>query len=142
MEKPKQKISREVAEQEFIKFCDSWNIDTDEEDFDDEERQDYKTQKRKIIRAIRDGRLYLLEDNELLEYKLKKPVNELQKLTIKRPDGPAFLSMDKYKERESVHKTFSLIAGMCGENPKLLSRVLDGIDILTLMGINALFFGS
>ena len=53
MEKSKQKISREVAEQEFIKFCDSWNIDTDEEDFDDEERQDYKTQKRKIIRAIR-----------------------------------------------------------------------------------------
>jgi len=134
-------IDKETAELEFERFCSAWEIDTDVADMDEEDRDSFNDQKRKIVKAICLGRL-VFNENEELEYKLAYPEKvDCNSVTLTRPDGAAFMSMDKYKEKEGTHKTFSVLAMSMQKNPSFLSR-LDAIDIKPLMAVMNIFLVS
>jgi hypothetical protein len=139
-EKTKVKVSEEVAEQDFERFAEYWDIDTETETMSPEDRDSFEGQKSRILRAIKNGRAAIGDDGKLT-YKLREPIGEYESLTFKLPRGDAFISMDKHKERQSMHKIQTLIAGMTGVPSSLLSR-LNGIDMKFGMGVASLFLAS
>jgi hypothetical protein len=136
--KGKFKIDLETAENEFDNWAESWEIDTDIENFDDEEKTDFKTQKNKIIKAFRYGRLRFNEEDETLIYNC---IDIEKEVIIKRPKGRSLMQMDKYKDRESVHKTYAVLGAMTGKLPKFFSE-MDGIDLKPFMAVVTLFLAS
>jgi hypothetical protein len=59
-------------------------------------------------------------------------------VTIKRPIGNAFSSMDSFKERESVHKLHGYMSAMTGKEVKYFSKI-DVIDWKFFNDIASLF---
>lgn len=140
MFKREKKIDRETAEQEFNRFCEVWDIDKDVDTFDEEEKQDFDGLKSKIIRAISSGN-FILQEDESIEYKLKNPLDSIDKITVRIPKGRAYLRMDKTKEKESIKKLMAFLSDMTGQPIGVLSS-LDGRDIKVLISIVTAFFGS
>lgn len=136
------KIDKESAELEFLNFCKMWEIDSDIEDMNEDDRDSFNLQKSKIIRSIQRGRLVVKEDNEALDYTFAKPdVSGVETLEIRRPKGAALISMDRYKEGQGVHKTYSVLGYMTGKDTSFFSRI-DGIDLKIFMAIVTLFLAS
>ena len=135
------KIDFEIAEQEFNRFCDLWEIDNDVENMNDEDRNAFNSQKFKIINSIKRGRL-ILEDDESLTYIFARPeLSGCETIKISRPVGSGLIAMDRYKDREGMHKTYAVLGGMTGKDASFFSK-LDGIDLKLFMAVIALFLAS
>ena len=132
------KVDLEMAEDEFNAWAEDWEIDTETEDMDDEDKTDFTTQKLKLIRAMRYGRLEYNREDETLKYTGKIKEGEVK---IKRPSGAAMMAMDKYKDREGVHKTYAILAAMTGKSANYFSS-LDGIDLKPYLAVVTLFLAS
>ncbi len=135
---PKFTVDLEMAEGEFEQWAEDWEIDTDTADMNDEEKTDFQGQKIKIIRAMRYGRMCYDKESQALKYSGKI---EIEEVTIKRPKGAALMAMDKYKDREGVHKTYAVMAAMTGKDANYFSR-LDGIDLKPHLAVVTLFLAS
>lgn len=135
---PEFTVDLETAESEFLKWAEDWEIDTATEDMNDEEKTDFEGQKIKIIRAMRYGRMAYDGESENLKYTGKYALEEV---SIKRPKGAALMAMDKYKDREGVHKTYAVMAAMTGKDASYFSR-LDGIDLKPHLAVVTLFLAS
>jgi hypothetical protein len=137
-------IDLETANDEFKRFCEAWELEVDETTMNDEEKVDYSGLKNKVVKAIRKGRLCLMED-DTLEYTIsEKTKNEKktgQKLTIILPEGSSYLGMDRYKENQGVHKFYSVLGAMTSHDPKWFSD-LSGIDLKPLQAIVSLFLAE
>lgn len=132
-------IDKETAELEFMRFCEEWEIDTATEDMNEEDKQGFDQQKNKIINAIKRGRLCVDEDGSLV-YTLAKS-EDTGDVIIKRPKGGALMEMDRYKDRESMHKIYSVLGAMTGKNANFFAR-LDGIDLKPFTAVVSLFLAS
>ena len=100
-----EKITRELAEQEFVSYCESNDIDCDESAMNEEDADAFKPIKESFIKACRAGRVVV--DGKNLEYTISdfSPQGYAgNKLTIGRPNGSAMLAMDGYKDTQSMHK--------------------------------------
>ena len=133
------KISREMAEDEFERFADAWDIDTDTDDMDIEDRKSFDEQRRKIVKAIMKGHA-TVSDNGDVTY---TPYGENggDPLTFRIPSGAAYMSMDKYKDRQNMHKMFGFMGSMTKQHSKVFSD-MSAIDTKFCMGITLLFLGS
>lgn len=136
--KDKYKVDLETAEAEFNSWAEDWEIDTDVEDMDDEDKTDFNSQKLKLIKAMRFGRLEYDRDNETFKYTGKFKEGEVK---IKMPNGAAMMAMDKYKDREGVHKTYAILAAMTGKSANYFSS-LAGIDLKPYLAVVTLFLAS
>lgn len=135
------KLDLETATLEFERFCEDWDIDTDIDEFDEDERTDFNKLKRQIIRKIKDGNL-IYNDDETFTYTLVKPPEGLEEpLTIKRTKGDSWMNMDSYKEKQQVHRGMSKVAAMVGKPLSFFSK-LDDIDVKVLQAIQNLFLAS
>lgn len=128
-------VDRETAKAEFDRWCDAWEIDDDVTGMDDEDKTAFEGGKAKIINAIMRGRLSLEDDNTLLF-----DTGE-EKITVKIPQGAAYMEMDRYKDREGVHKAYAVLGAMTGKSPAFFAR-MDGRRLKPLMGIISLFLGG
>lgn len=140
----KDKIDRETAELIFQQFCEDWDIDIDDSDMDDDSKVDFQKYKKTIIKKIMTGSLIYDESNESFSYTLKKPLSDGTNggyITIKRSSGASSIGMDKYKENETMHKTFAKMANMIDKPVQFISR-MDDIDIKVLQAVFILFLGS
>ncbi|MBP7735954.1 MAG: hypothetical protein KA369_08280 [Spirochaetes bacterium] len=136
------KIDNETAELEFNRLCEAWEIDNDTENMTEEDRSSFNGQKAKILNAVRRGRLIVEEDGEVLTYTFAKADTAgCERITIKRPNGAGIISMDRYKDREGIHKTYAVLASMTGKDTSFFSK-LDGIDIKVPLAVVALFLAS
>ncbi len=134
-EKIKFAVDRETAKDEFNRFCEAWEIDDDTAGMDEEDKAAFEGNKAKIINAIMRGRLSFQDDNTLLF-----DTGE-EKITIKIPQGATYMEMDRYKDREGVHKAYAVLGGMTGKSPAFFAR-MDGRRLKPLMGIISLFLGG
>lgn len=135
------KINDKNAEEEFNTFANLWDIDTDLSDMSDEDQKEFDNQRRKIIRAIKKGRLSVTKEGIII-YKLQFPLGDnITELRLSRPKGASYINMDRYKEREAVHKAFAVIGDMCGQPVKIISSI-DAIDLKPIMAVTTLFLGS
>jgi hypothetical protein len=135
------KVATEVAEQEFENWCDTWGIDFDESDFNEEEQEHFISLKKKIIKSIKSGRAVVVNDGESIEYTLRFPKGEIEKLVFEMPEGEAFTAMDKCKPNEFVKKQNQFIASMIKQPPKLLVK-LKAVDLKFAQAVSSLFLAS
>lgn len=139
-----EKIDNETAELIFSQFCEDWDIDIDDSDMDEDSKVDFQKYKKTIIRKIKEGSLIYDESDETFNYTLKKSLSDGTNggnITIKRSSGASSIGMDKYKENESMHKTFAKMANMIDKPVQFISR-MDDIDIKILQAVFILFLGS
>jgi hypothetical protein len=137
------KIDFKIAEEEFYKICESWEIDTDTKGMTSDEIVDFNGLKRKIIKAIRLGRLSFNEDETMTYIVSQYSSDDLsgEELIVKRPKGSDYTGMDQFKEGKDMHKTYSLLAGMIGKPIQFLNK-LDGLDLKPLLAISTLFLAD
>jgi hypothetical protein len=136
------KVDHATAEAEFTRWAEAWEIDTDTANMSEEDRDSFNSQKAKLLNAIKRGRLSFDEEKDALDYILAYPDNvETQQVTMKRPGGAGLMEMDKYKERENVHKTYAVLGEMTGKTTAFFSK-LDGIDVKPFLAVSSLFLAS
>jgi tRNA(Ile)-lysidine synthase TilS/MesJ len=127
-----------LAEQEVINYCEANGFEHEEEDMNDEDKSDFIKIKKRFIKTIDDGRLVV--DGENLIYTVSERSSSMagKKITIRRPIGKDFLSMDGFKETQSMVKFQSFLASFCDIKGSDIAR-LDLLDRKFLQDIGALF---
>jgi hypothetical protein len=134
------KISYDVALEEFDRWAAAWRIDTDIDSMNQEDADDFEALKRKITLQISAGEAWV-NDNDNIVYKLFEPIGTLSEIELKRPRGRAWRMTDQAKLNRNVAKNDLLIAQAIGQTPTILSR-LDGIDYKYIIAVYSLFLGS
>lgn len=139
------KIDKETALKDFERFCEDWDIDLDDSDFDEDERSDFRKMKKQIMRKIQSGHL-IYNDDESFFYSCLKPLKgetdpPVEPIHIIRTRGDSWMNMDSYKEKQQVHRGMSKVAAMCGKNLSFFSK-LDDIDIKVFQAVQNIFLGS
>lgn len=133
------KIERKTAEIEFNDFCEMWDIDNNVSIMSEEDKEGFEKQKNTIIKAIMQGRLTINKEDRTLNYIVSEFSEKSgEELKIRRLKGADYMSMDNYKEKENVHKMYSVIGNMIGRDPKFISN-LDGADSKLLQAVMILF---
>lgn len=136
----KSAVDPETAEAEFDRFAGYWDIHTDPEAMSVESREDFDIKRANIIRLIKAGDVKIDEKGKLT-YRLLFSKSTIVELCFTVPTGAAYVSFDRYKDRQNMAKTFEMIGAMTGQAPKTFSN-LDGRDIKFCMGMLALFLAS
>lgn len=134
------KISYNVALEEFDRWAAAWRIDTDTDSMNQDDADDFESMKRKITLEISSGEAWV-NDNDNIVYRLFEPIGILSEIELKRPRGRAWRMTDQAKLNRNVAKNDLLIAQAIGQTPVILSR-LDGIDYKYIIAVYSLFLGS
>ena len=134
------KIALEVAEAEFDRFAEAWDIDADTAAMDDKDREAFEQHKRKMVRKIISGLLVINDDGNPV-YTLIVPLGETANVTFNIPNGAAYVAMDKYKDRETVRKMNAFMGSATKLPPASFSN-MNGRDVKVCQAIFALFMGS
>lgn len=133
------RIAPEMAEKEFEDFAELWDIDTDEGSMGEEDLESYEKAKRSIVRGFSKG--WLTRDEEgALTFELLKPMGDVTSITLDLARADT-LSMDKYKDKQGMHKLKAYMASMAGTTVQKLAK-LDTRDEKRLRGPILLFLGS
>lgn len=129
-------VAREVAEQEFQRFTDSMEIDTDTSKMKEDDADGFQDTKEKIISAIMDGRLTVNDQGEpvLTPTRTQMPNG----LTFKEPSGADLMAMDRQKNGNDVGKMFALMDSVTKSAPGTCSK-LKGKDQKVATAIVTLF---
>ena len=134
------RVAPEVAEEEFERFAEAWDIDTEISAMDDEDREAFEQHRRKMVRKIISGGLVINDDGNP-KYTLVAPLGDTVEVSFNIPNGAAMLTMDKYKAREAVRK-MNAFMGHATKLPPASFAKMDGRDIKVCQAIFALFMGS
>lgn len=139
-ESSKQKMTLAVAETEFDRFVDEWDIDGNIDAMSGETREDFDQQKNRIVQQILKGNA-VVDEKGNVTYILRHPQGSLTEVKFSVPNGAAYMAMDKYKERQGMHKLYAFMGESTNQPPALFSN-MDGRDIKFCMGVTLLFLGS
>lgn len=134
------KIDKEMAELEFKRFIQRWDIDDDFDSMSPESFEAFEDQKRIIIRAVMNGRA-IFNDDGTIDYEMNTPAFQTEKYTIRMPKGRDMNKMDDYKERQQQHKINAVIASVTGLSPKIISE-MEMIDLRFAQSVLTLFLAS
>jgi hypothetical protein len=135
----KYKIDLETAEAEFSRYCESNEIETDDTAMNDDEKESFADTKKRFIKCCREGRVEV--DGMNLKFTVSKLSPEGYAgdiVIIKRPGGNAFVGMDGFMDRESVHSLQGFMSAMTGKEVKYFSK-LDIADWKFFQGVSSLF---
>lgn len=136
----KYKIDEKTAEMEFNNFCEMWDIDNDISQMDEEDKDGFRKNKSSIVKAFRQGRLIIDREKRTLIYTISDFSEEKrgETLTIRRLKGADYMAADNYKEKDLVHKSYSVLASMVGRPTSYISS-LDNNDLKVLQACMILF---
>ena len=110
------KITAEMADKEFERFAEAWDLDLDASNMTEEDEKSLADAKRPIVRGIMRGDIRVVDSGDLdIELRFGKSAGETVDLRIDRAD---MLAMDKYKDRQNVHKLNAYVASLCGKSAK------------------------
>jgi hypothetical protein len=135
-------IDRKTAEAEFVRWCEGNDLDCDMSAMTDEEKKDFKPIQDRFVKACMRGRVeadgvhlkYTISDFSGKDFRGKT-------ITIKRPDGRAFIAMDGYKETQSIHRLNNFMSAMTGQEVAYFTKI-DRADWLFFRDIAALFLAG
>lgn len=136
----KYKIDEKTAEMEFDNFCEMWDIDNDISQMDEEDKDGFRKNKSSIVKAFRQGRLIIDREKRTLIYTISDFSEDKrgETLTIRRLKGADYMAADNYKEKDLVHKSYSVLASMVGRPTSYISS-LDNNDLKVLQACMILF---
>jgi hypothetical protein len=126
-----------LAEQEFINYCDANEIDHDEYTMDDDDRKAFQKIKSRFVKAVNEKRLVV--DGTKIIYTVSRFSGTAgEKLTISRPTGKDFIAMDGFKDTQQMQKFNAFISSIAEKEKSYVSR-LDLLDRQFLQDIGMLF---
>jgi len=129
-------IAREVAENDFNRFCESMDIDNDTAQMTEEDAKEFNENKEILLKAVMDGRLVFNDDGEP-EYTPKRG-SFPNPLVFKEPTAATYTAMDRQKTGQDVGKMLALMDAMTKSTPGTCSR-LANVDFKVARSIAILF---
>jgi len=135
MEEAKNKVSQEVAEAEFDRFCEEMDIENDESVLDEEDLTQWLKGKRRLVKAMMNGSLVINENGEAVYTPQKS--GDIAPLTFHESTVADLMVMDGKKKGHDVRKTIGVIAAMTKTTPATLSK-LRGVDSKVMLALFAL----
>lgn len=137
-EKIKPKISREVAEAEFYRFCEAQRIDTDETDFSEEDLEGFNEHKIRFIKAVMNG-FMVVNDSAEAEF---TALDANHCVTFKKPKASSLMALDRCKKGQDTKSMFELMADMTGQPSGSVFTKMDLVDAKVCQSVAALFLAS
>ena len=137
-EEKENKIDRDTAVAEFERFCETNEIDYDESGMTAEDADAFKSLKERFLKACMKGRVEV--DGRNINYTVSSLSDDFagDVVTMKRPTGHAFMAMDNYSDKQSVHKLQGFVSAMTGKEVKYFSKI-DISDWLFFRDVATLF---
>lgn len=133
------KVTKEIAEKEFLQWCEENELETDVSDMSEAQQTVFELAKSKFIQLMKKGRLVI--DGSSFEMTLSKFAPEGmkgEKIIVNHPDGKLWIGMDGRKENETAHKTQQAMSALTGKDVGYLSKI-DATDWGFLNAVTALF---
>jgi hypothetical protein len=117
----KDKVSFEVAEQEFFRFCESMDLDADEGKMSEEKKEEYQKNKSVVVKAIQKGSLFISENGEPTF--TPQRTKDIGPIIFYEPTGSSLMAMDKKKGGEDIAKLYSAMADMTKTHAKTFANM-------------------
>lgn len=135
---PEDKVSAEMAEQEFDRFAESMDLEFDTSSMDPEDKKGFDHNKGIIIKAIQKGSLFI-DDKGQPVYTPQRTA-DVAPIVFKEPTGASLMAMDSGKKAEDVKKLYHVMADVTGREPKVFSN-MKMADLKVCMAVITLFLG-
>lgn len=130
-------VPPEVAEQEFERFCEAMDLETDLETMGDEEDiKAYKRERATVIRAVCAGRL---EFDDATAEPVFYP-SKGEPLRFREPTGASFQAMEGKKRNAHVTQLYATMADITGQTTKTFS-LMPNRDLKVCRALTLLFMG-
>lgn len=134
-----EKVSKEIAEKEFLQWCEENELETDVVDMSEAQKTVFESAKAKFIRLMKKGRLVIDGSSfELTLSQFSPDSMKGEKITVNHPDGKLWIGMDGRKDNETAHKTQQAMSALTGKDVGYLSK-MDATDWGFLSAVTALF---
>lgn len=117
------KVSKEVAEDEFVRMCEARDLDVDTSDMDEEDKKRLESLRKSIVKAIMLGRIVVLEDGTV-EVRLRRPVDQVAVIRFGRPTGATLVALSGKKTKSNIEDAYLAAANM-SDVPKAIFDRLD-----------------
>jgi hypothetical protein len=127
------KVSLEVAEQEFERILDAFDISMDTSD--DDEASTLNSIRKSFIRNIQRGHITIGENGDVTYIPHR---TDAKPITFQELTGGALRAGERYKDNQHIAKMYAIASEMTGQNPNYFA-LLKGADIKMVQKIIALF---
>lgn len=138
-DKSKRRISPEVAEAEFQRFLDTMDLVFSTEGLDAEDRTQLELQKKRIIRAILDGRLVV--DQEGVPVYTPRASEDKDPITFPEPKGGDFMQADLHKKNHDITKSMAILAAATHQPPERYGNMVWS-DLKVCQAVHGLYIGG
>ncbi len=133
------KITKDLAEEEFIGWCESNDIECDEMEMAEDEKEVFISARRRFVKAIRAGRLVI--DGQSCEYMISDIAATGVaggKIRIEPPNGNIWLALDGRKDVDRMHKMQQAMSALTGKDVGFFAK-LPAKDWSFMMSAVSLF---
>lgn len=131
-----QKISTEMALQEFDRWADEMDLDLNPLDMDEKDAAQFNKQKRRIVSAIESGALIVNAAGEAVYTPQNSKTPYKEAITFHERTGASLMAMDGKGKNQDMAKTFAMMADIAGVNAKVFAGLV-GVDAKTCEAIFA-----
>lgn len=118
------KITKEMAEEEFKNWCEANELDCDETSMNEEDKSAFEPLKNRIVKAIQKGVAVI--DGDVIEYTLSEKYEGSMagmKIKINPPTARLFSGMDGYKDTQMIKKLQGAMSALCGIDIGVFSKM-------------------
>jgi hypothetical protein len=133
------KISVEMAEQEFERFGEAMDLDFDTSFMDEEDRKGFEGSKRRIVKAIMSGAM-IINDEGCPVYTPQRAQGDVNPITFYEPTGATYMAMDRKKKTEDMGKMMALMADYTQTSSGLFAKMKNA-DFKVCLAVTTLFLG-
>jgi hypothetical protein len=132
------KISGEMAEQEFDRFAEAMDLEFDTSNMDPEDVKGFDHNKSIILKAIQKGALIIDEKGQPVY--TPQRTSDVAPIVFHEPTGASLMAMDGGKKTEDVKKLYHVMADVTERDAKLFSS-MKMADLKVCMAVITLFLG-
>lgn len=136
-------VPAEVAEQDFDRMLEAFELELEAPDDSDEDKADKKDTKTKIVGFIQSGKV-TIDDECLPTVHLSIPTKsgeeDVSSVKFHEPTGATLLVIDKHKRNQRIGSMFAMLSDMTGLPAVFFSR-LKMRDFKAVQEIGQLFLG-
>lgn len=129
------KVAREVAEAEFIRFCDAMDVDYNTDRMTDEDSKDFNESKGLLLDALQIGVLEIDSEGMAVVYPKK---GDIKQIKFNELCGADYVAMDNKKDTQSFAKMFAMMGSITKLPPATFSK-LKKFDAKVCLSIAKLF---
>lgn len=134
------KIANDMAEVEFKRFADAMYLDIDENEMSEDEKSDFSSHKKTIIKALCNGSLIINEGGNPVYSPVRGDSNE--SITFHEIDGATLIDMDKGKPNENMRKMFSMMQSLTKKPVGYFGKMKKNPDLKVCIAISTLFLAG